>query len=68
MATKIRINNQLPDGSSPPPHITIEDADFIPNVNDLVEANGACFVVAERRFSFSIDGKHDVLLTVRPHN
>jgi hypothetical protein len=68
MATKIIINKQLPDGSSPLPHITIENAEFIPNVNDLVEADGARFVITERLFSFSMNGKHGVLLTVRPHN
>lgn len=64
MATKVFINNQLPDGSSPPPHITIEDADFIPNVGDLVESDSKRYVVKERMFTYSQNGKHGVLISV----
>jgi hypothetical protein len=66
MATKVLINNQLPDGSSPPPHIIIQDADFIPNVGDLVEHDGKRYKVQERMFTYSLDGKHGVLVTVTP--
>ena len=66
MATRLIINNQLPDGSSPPPHLTIENADFIPNVGDFLEADGLRYVVNERLFMFSLQGKHGVLLTVSP--
>jgi hypothetical protein len=64
MATRLIIDNQLPDGSSPPPHITIENADFIPNVGDFLEADGLRYVIKKRLFVFSLQGKHGVHLTV----
>ena len=65
MAIQVSIDNQLPDGSGPPPHLTVENADFMPNVGDILIVTNSD-MCRRRMLLLSPEGKPGVHSTVSP--
>lgn len=72
MATKLFINfeRQQEDGGvgSGPGNGTVVDADFIPNVGEMVHFMDRKGVVKERNFVYALTGYHGVVLNLTPTN